>query len=178
MRQQPIYCIHIHTQTQAHTLTFTHTQASCQLLTRQIGTVCTQWPQFISPLAPLHLFENDWTRECKSNMSWWLVVLLQTSFINAHVVLHFPQIPPTLSLLSRSDFSPVTPNHYSRLLCFFRTISQIWSPTTASIFSACPRRHTLIVLWWWSSAMLPLTAQKTQLHSMLSTSPMLRSICK
>lgn len=89
---------------------------------------------------------------------------------------HPPQIPPSHIVFSVSDFSRVKPIIINS--AFFRTISQIWSPTTASTISACPRGCTLIGLWWWSSVMRPLTAQKTQLHSMRSSFPMLRSTCK
>lgn len=72
----------------------------------------------------------------------------------------------------------VAPGNLTGFSFFSRIISQIWSPMTASAFSACRRRYTPIVPWWWSSAMLHLMVQKTQPHNMLSFSPMLHSTCK
>lgn len=161
---------HLHTRAHTHA----HRQAACQLLTRQIGRGVYSMASVHIPTG-LHLFENDWTRE--NNVSVWLDGILSKLVL---FCIWSPLLPSHSPLL-RWDFSllgPVITIYSWYLPSLSRTILQIWSPTTASTFSACPSGCTLTALSWWSSVTRPLMAQRTRLHSTPSTSRMLHSTCK
>lgn len=103
MRQQPIYCIHIHTDSSAHS--HLHTQACCQLLTRQIVVVYSMATVHF-PTGPC-LFIWRWG---ESNMSCWLdceFIFYQSLCCFAF----FPQFYLSFFFsFFRWDFSPAAPN--------------------------------------------------------------------
>lgn len=103
MRQQPMYCIHIHTQTQVRTHAFKHIPAGCHLLTRQFGTVVYSMAPVYIPTGPSP-FIWKWLDEGKQHV---MVIGRRMSFIKACVVLNFSPIPTSLLAFSRCDFSPV-----------------------------------------------------------------------
>lgn len=109
---------HTHTDSSTQTHIYTHTG-------KLPAVDSTDW-YCVYSMAPLHIptgpspFIWKWLDEGKQEQHVTVIgCVAANEFPQCSCCFAFSPIPPTLSVLSRSDFSPVTPNNYSRLLFFF-----------------------------------------------------------